>query len=131
MEGGDWERQCNRQKHRAAPEGKFLSGDAASYPKLSPYWSEKKRKVEANLFAIKQKVPDFARNQELFGKATGLRASDPLRVKIRLDGKRHAFESFPILFDAVCWRLRIHPGLTAPLFPPRFFLLWVTQINIV
>ena len=73
----------------------------------------------------KRKVPDFLRNQELFGGDYWTRTSDLLRVKIRLDGIRHAFESFPILFEAVCWRLRIHPDLTAPLFPPRFFLFWV------
>ena len=54
----------------------------------SVYWSEKKQKFKANFFTVnKRKVPDFLRNQELFGGDYWTRTSDLLRVKIRLDVK--------------------------------------------
>ena len=43
---------------------------------------------------IKRKVPDFARNQELFGGDYWTRTSDLLRVKIRLDIKRLLLGTF-------------------------------------
>ena len=67
--------------------GKEILLDAAlSYRVLSPYWSvywsTQKRKFVENFWNQKQrKVPDFLRNQELFGGDYWTRTSDLLRVK--------------------------------------------------
>ena len=72
---------------------------------------EKAEKFKRIFRAQKQrKVPDFARNQELFGGDYWTRTSDLLRVKMRRVRKGQSIPSFPPL-------LAQNDLLSAPLVP--------------
>ena len=72
---------------------------------------EKAEKFKRIFRAQKQrKVPDFARNQELFGGDYWTRTSDLLRVKMRRGRKERAILSFPSF-------LAQNDLLSAPLVP--------------
>ena len=75
-------------------------------------WVMGKTKEFKRIFQLQKqrKVPDFLRNQELFGGDYWTRTSDLLRVKIRQVRKERAIPSFPPL-------LAQNHLLSAPLFP--------------
>ena len=111
---------CTSEKHEKT--AKISTGQGKSYLVLSnPFRSfplmghglghGKSGKIQANILSIKaKKVPDFSRNQELFGGDYWTRTSDLLRVKMRRGRKERAILSFPPL-------LAQNHLLSAPLVP--------------
>ena len=104
---------CTSEKHEKT--AKISTGQGKSYLVLSnPFRSfplmghglghGKSEKIQAHISNKKQrKVPDFLRNQELFGGDYWTRTSDLLRVKIRRDVKALLFSAFRHFWPRFLW----------------------------
>ena len=116
---------CKRKSQRRT--GDFPPGAVQSFLFRVPYGSrpgsglKSQKHTQTIRWGIKEKVPDFIRNQELFGGDCWTRTSDLLRVKIR-QGRRGRpippVSSRLPLFDRRRWQISSH---TLRCLRPRFF----------